>query len=31
VGIIYRKQKQLSPTVASFIDSLRKAEGGNAD
>jgi DNA-binding transcriptional LysR family regulator len=31
VGIIYRKQKQLSPTVASFIDSLRKAEGDNAD
>ena len=24
VGIIHRKQKQLSPTVARFIDSLRK-------
>jgi DNA-binding transcriptional LysR family regulator len=26
VGIIHRKQKHLSPTVARFIDSLRKAE-----
>ena len=26
VGIIYRKQKQRSPTVARFIDSIRKAE-----
>jgi DNA-binding transcriptional LysR family regulator len=25
VGIIYRKQKQLSPTVIRFIESLRKA------
>ena len=25
VGIIYRKQKHLSPTVARFIESLRKA------
>ena len=31
VGIIYRKQKRLSPTVARFIDSLRKAEGSAAD
>jgi hypothetical protein len=31
VGIIYRKQKQLSPTVASFIDSLRKAERNASD
>lgn len=28
VGIIYRKQKQLSPTVVSFIDSLRQSEKG---
>ncbi|MBI3625699.1 MAG: LysR family transcriptional regulator substrate-binding protein, partial [Candidatus Rokubacteria bacterium] len=25
VGIIHRKQKQLSPTVIRFIESLRKA------
>jgi DNA-binding transcriptional LysR family regulator len=31
VGIIYRKQKHLSPTVASFIESLRKAEDGVAN
>jgi len=31
VGIIYRKQKRLSPTVASFIESLRKAEDGVAN
>ncbi len=27
VGIIYRKRKQLSPTVVRFIESLRKAGG----
>ena len=31
VGIIHRKQKQLSPTVARFIDSLRNAEDNVAD
>ena len=31
VGIIHRKQKQLSPTVARFIDSLRKAGDGAVD
>jgi len=31
VGIIYRKQKQLSPTIARFIDSLRKAEESVSD
>jgi DNA-binding transcriptional LysR family regulator len=28
VGIIYRKQKRLSPTVTRFIESLRKAGDG---
>ena len=31
VGIIYRKQKHLSPTVVRFIESLRKAGDGVAD
>jgi DNA-binding transcriptional LysR family regulator len=31
VGIIHRKQKHLSPTVARFIDSLRKAEQNASD
>ncbi len=31
VGIIYRKQKRLSPIVARFIDSLRKAEKAASD
>ncbi len=31
VGIIYRKQKQLSPTIARFIDSLRNAERNVSD
>jgi DNA-binding transcriptional LysR family regulator len=31
VGIIHRKQKQLSPTVARFIESLRKAGDGAVD
>jgi len=31
VGIIYRKQKRLSPTITRFIDSLRKAEQGVSD
>ncbi len=31
VGIIYRKQKHLSPTVVRFIESLRKAEKSVSD
>jgi len=31
VGIIYRKQKQLSPTVASFIESLQKVGDASSD
>jgi DNA-binding transcriptional LysR family regulator len=31
VGIIYRKGKQLSPTVARFIESLRQSEKGARD
>jgi DNA-binding transcriptional LysR family regulator len=31
VGIIYRKQKRLSPTVARFIESLRKVGDGAVD
>ena len=31
VGIIYRKQRKLSPTVARFIDSIRKAEDDAGD
>jgi len=31
VGIIYRKQKRLSPTVSRFIESLRKAESDHAE
>ncbi len=31
VGIIYRKQKRLSPTITRFIESLRKAGDGAVD